>query len=130
MNLIEKVEARKFGFILSSIFIILGLLSAFKDKGINLSLIIPASILFLLALIAPGLLVPIYKAWMRLGTILGRINSFLMLSIIFYCVLTPIALIRRILSEDSEKFAYKTAKGSYWIKRASNNTAEDMKRMF
>lgn len=130
MNLIEKVEARKFGFIVGSIFIILGLLSAFKDKGINLSLIIPASILFLLALIAPGLLVPIYKAWMRLGAILGRINSFLILSIIFYCVVTPIALIRRIFSKGSEKFAYKTAKGSYWIKRASNNPVADMKRMF
>ncbi|MFZ3089134.1 MAG: SxtJ family membrane protein [Nitrospirota bacterium] len=130
MNLIEKVEARKFGFIVGSIFIILGLLSAFKDKGINLSLIIPASILFLLALIAPGLLVPIYKAWMRLGAILGRINSFLILSIIFYCVVTPIGLIRRIFSKGSEKFAYKTAKDSYWINRASNNPAEDMKRMF
>lgn len=129
MNLIEKVEARKFGFIVGSIFIILGLLSAFKDKGINLSLIIPASILFLLALIVPGFLVPIYKVWMRLGAILGRINSFLILSIIFYCVVTPIGLIRRIFSKGS-KFAYKTAKGSYWIKRASNNTVEDMKRMF
>ncbi len=130
MNLIEKVEARKFGFIVGSIFIIMGLLSAFKDKGINLSLIIPASILFLLALIAPGLLVPIYKAWMRLGAIIGRINSFLILSIIFYCVVTPITLIRRIFSKDSEKFAYKTAKGSYWIKRAPGNPKEEMKRTF
>lgn len=130
MNLIEKIEARKFGFIVGSIFIIMGLLSAFKDKGVNLSLIIPSSILFLLALIAPGLLVPIYKVWMRLGAILGRINSFLILSIIFYCVVTPIGLVMRIFSKDSEKFAYKTAKDSYWIKRASNNPVEDMKRMF
>ncbi len=130
MSLIEKVEARKFGLIVGSVFMILGLLSFFKGKGINLPLIIPASILFLLALISPGLLVPIYKTWMRFGVVLGRINSFLILSVIFYLVVTPIGLIRRIFSKDSEKFSYKTAKGSYWIKRASNNPAENMKRMF
>lgn len=130
LNLTEKVEARKFGFIVGFIFIILGLLSAFKNKGINLSLIIPASILFLLALIVPGFLVPVQKVWLRLGTILCRINSFLILSIIFYCVVTPIGLIRRIFSKDSEKFAFKTAKDSYWLKRVQRNYIEDMKRMF
>ena len=130
LSLTNKVEAKRFGLIVGSVFMLLALPSFFKGKSLNLYLIIIASILFLFALILPVSLVPIYKAWMRFGIILGRINSFLLLSVIFYCVLTPIAIIRRIFSEDSKKFAYKIDRSSYWMKRVSSNTAKDMKRMF
>lgn len=130
LNLIEKIEVRRFGFIVGFIFMVLGLFPFLKGEELNLLLIILASIMLLFAIVMPDLLSPFYKMWMRLGVILSKVNSFLILGIVFYFIFTPIGIIMRMFKKDSEKFAYKTAKGSYWIKRVSNNPADDMKRMF
>lgn len=130
MSLTEKTELRRFGLMLGFVLTVLGFLPAFKGKNINPFLIIPALALLLLALTIPNLLSPLYRAWMRLGEVLGRISSFIILSVIFYFVLTPIGIVRRMLTRSSEKFAYKTNKDSYWIKRAPGNPKEEMKRPF
>ena len=52
------------------------------------------------AILRPGLLFYPYKLWMRLGYILGWINSRIILGLVFLIVLQPIALIMRILGHD------------------------------
>lgn len=126
---IEKNELRKFGLITGSIFIIMGVFPFLKGKHLNLPLIVIASLLVLLSIVTPNLLSPVYKVWMKIGKILGRINSFLILSIIFYLVITPVGFIYRIFKADSKKFTYKSG-NSYWIKRLQGNPKEDMKRLF
>ena len=56
------------------------------------------SIIF--AISKPKLLLYPYKAWMKLGHILGWINSRIILGIVFIFVLQPIALIMRISGHD------------------------------
>lgn len=129
LNLTEKTELRKFGFIIGFILLILGFLPAFKGKDLNFYLMISASVPIFLSLISPNLLLPFYKIWMRLGKFLGKINTFLILSIIFYFFLTPYGIIMKMFKINSEKFAYKTSKGSYWIKKIYRNNRESMERM-
>lgn len=114
------------GFVLAA----LGVFPVFKGKEMNLILITPAAALFLLALTMPNLLLPLHRVWMRLGEVLGRINSFIILSVIFYFFLTPFGVIRRLLTANPEKFAYKTSRDSYWMKRVPGDPKEEMKRPF
>lgn len=130
LTLTEKGELRKFGLIVGCIFLALGLSPILKGKDSNLFLIIPALILIFFALVLPNVLSPFYKVWMRLGRILGKINSFLILSMIFYFVFVPFGIIQRMFKKNSEKFAHKTGKDSYWIKKAASNSKSDMKRTF
>lgn len=53
----------------------------------------------LLGLLWPAGMKPIYLAWMALATVLGYFMSRLLLSVIFYLVLTPIGLVRRALGK-------------------------------
>lgn len=130
LSLTDKSELRKFGLLIASIFIAIGIISLLKGKDLNLYLIIIALIMFLFALVMPNLLSPIYKGWMKVGKVLGRVNSLLILSVIFYLVVTPIGFIFRMFKTNSKKFAHKSNKDSYWIKTTPSDTKEDMKRMF
>ena len=51
----------------------------------------------------PRLLLYPYKAWMKLGLILGWLNSRLILGLVFILVLQPIAFIMRISGYDPLK---------------------------
>lgn len=54
-----------------------------------------ATILWVWALIAPATLNGVYQIWMRIGLVLGWINTRLILTILFYILITPIGLVMR-----------------------------------
>jgi hypothetical protein len=55
------------------------------------------------------------KSWLRLGMFLGKINSFLILSILFFLVLFPFALLRKLFSKDQLFAHYKDKKSRVFI---------------
>lgn len=57
------------------------------------------------ALVAGAWLVPdrlrlVYRAWMRFGLIMGKITTPILLAVTYYAVVTPIALLRRVVGGD------------------------------
>ncbi|MGB5772986.1 MAG: SxtJ family membrane protein [Crocosphaera sp.] len=70
--------------------------------GHNLPLIpwIIAGVLGSLALFIPQSLAPIYQGWMRVAQVLAWINSRIILGIIFLLIVTPMALIMKIIKRD------------------------------
>lgn len=122
-------ELRKFGIIIGSVLIVLGTFPLLHGKESNLYLIFPGGLLFITALICPALLGPINKIWLKAGHLLGRINSFITLSVIFYVIFTPMRLLVGTFSKE-KKFAFKLSKDSYWIRRNQENFRETMKRQF
>lgn len=83
-----------------------------------------AIITVLLTLFNPKLLSPFNKAWMLLGDLLGRVISPLVLGVIFFLIITPTALIGRILGRDELKLKRKS-QSSYWIDRKSPSPKGD-----
>jgi len=122
-------ELRKFGIIVGSVLIVLGTFRLPKARDLNLYLVLPGGLLFIAALIRPTLLGPVNKIWLRAGHVLGRINSFIILSVIFYLIFTPMRLLVRTFSKE-KKFAFKMSKDSYWIRRKQEDFGETMKRQF
>ena len=79
------------------------------------SLII-AIIFLVLGLINSKILTPLNKLWFKFGILLGRIVSPIIMGIIFFLVVTPIALIMRIISKDLLNLKFNKEK-SYWIEK-------------
>lgn len=52
------------------------------------------------ALLAPGTLRPVYRAWMWFGLLLSRITNPIILGIVYFVVFTPIALVMRLFGRD------------------------------
>src|SRR5687767_5414962 len=71
-----------------------------------------AAALLLGAAIAPSLLRPVYRGWMRLGEVLGWVNTRIILTLIFFLVVTPIGLLMRLFGRSPIAVAKRN--DSYW----------------
>jgi hypothetical protein len=96
-------ELREFGFLTGGI--IAGLFGLILPliKGHSLPMIpwIIAISLAGFALFLPKSLDPVYRIWMKIGLALGWVNSRIVLSIVFFIILTPMALIMKLLKRDT-----------------------------
>ena len=129
MSKIKMSSNRNFGLV----FFIVFLLIAFWPFQANLDQIkiwpLCLSLIFLvLGLLNSKLLTPLNKIWTRFGVILGIIVSPIIMSFIFFLVLTPIGLFIKILGRDLLNKKYDKKAKSYWIKR--NVPIGTMKRQF
>ena len=69
-----------------------------------------------LTLAAPSALAPLNRAWFALGQLLGSVMSPVVLGVIFFGLLTPIACVSRFLGRDELRLKRRTIP-SYWIGR-------------
>lgn len=60
-----------------------------------------AVVFVLLGLLAPRSLKPVYELWMKIGHVLGWINGRIILTLIFVLVITPMALVMKLLKRDT-----------------------------
>ena len=83
--------------------------------------------LLITGLFKPMLLFYPYKAWMKLGFLLGFVNSRIILSIIFFIMLLPISIVMKLLGHDFLKIRRRNI-SSYREKRQTDKI--DFKRIF
>jgi len=74
-----------------------------------------AAPLWLLALIRPEWLRWIYRAWMRFGLLASRVMTPLVLGIVFFVMISPMALIRRLMGSDPMQRALDPNQKSYRV---------------
>jgi hypothetical protein len=63
----------------------------------------------------------LYKLWMGLAIVLGAIVSRVILTLLFYVVVTPIGLLRRLFAGDGLGLKRDKERETYWIKRAEED---------
>lgn len=68
-----------------------------------------------LALIWPPALKPLFVVWMKFGEVMGRINTFLILGVLFYAMVTPIGWLMRLLGKDPMRRRLDRTAGSYRV---------------
>lgn len=94
------------------------------------ALIIVSLVSGLIAFRLPPLLAPLNRAWSRLGLLLGRLVSPLVLAILFYGLITPVALLARWFGRDELRLRYRAA-DTYWIPRqTARPVAESFTQQF
>lgn len=74
--------------------------------------------LIVLGIILPKTLKPIYKPWMILALVIGWFSSRIILTILFFFVLTPIGLIAKLVGKDFLDKKFVNLGNSYWNYRA------------
>ena len=100
-NEITAKQLRSFGLTVGGIFALIGVRPVVvHNAGLRWWSIVVASALMLSALAYPRSLFWIHKGWMRVRHIMGSINTRIILGMVFYVVVTPIGLARRLLGKD------------------------------
>ena len=112
-------DLKNFGFIIGIILTLFGFFLLYNEIDYFIYLMSVGLIFLSLSLIAPRILKPIYKVWMIFAIIIGWMMTRLILSILFYSVITGIATLTRIIGKDFLNLKMNN-KESYWKNRDSN----------
>jgi len=90
-----------------------------------------AIIVLILSVLWPKLFNPIVKIWFGLSNIIATIMSKIILSIVFYIVVTPVGMIRRFLKADPLQLKdWKKGKGSVLKIRNQTIQAKDLEKPY
>jgi len=73
--------------------------------------------LALVGLVAPAVLRPLYLAWMGLALVLGHVMTRVILTVVFFLVVTPIGWLMRAFGKDPLARSSQPELPSYWIER-------------
>ena len=112
-----KVGSNKnFGIVFFVVFLLISFYPLINNESIRLWSLIVSLIFLVLAILNSNLLSPLNKIWFKFGIFLGKIISPIIMSIIFFLVVTPIAFIMRLLGKDVLNLKYSDHK-SYWIEK-------------
>jgi len=113
----DKKHLREFGFVMAAFFLIIGGIAAFRGKPHYIHLLSVGAAFALAAAILPRILMPLQKVWMAFSIVIGFFMSRLILTVLFYGVVTPTGILMKILGKDilDEKIDKKAA--SYWHAR-------------
>jgi hypothetical protein len=88
-----------------------------------------AAPLWSLALVRPLWLRRVYRAWMRFGLLASRVMTPLVLGIVFFAMITPMAVVRRLMGKDSLQRSFDPNADSYRVK-SMKSPAEKLERPF
>ena len=127
MSDIKISSNRSFGIVFFIVFLLISIYPIFKDGNIRTWSLLVAIIFLVLGLMNAIILTPLNKTWFKFGLILGKIVSPIVMGVVFFTVVTPIAFFMRILGKDLLNLKYNNNK-SYWIKR--NDQKSKMKNQF
>lgn len=110
-------ELRQFGLLCLAIF---GGMAAYGylqgGSGLGTRLLAGAAVVGgTLGVLAPQALRPIFVGWLIAAFPIGWTVSHLLLGIIFFCVLTPIGLLLRVLGHDPMQRSVDHDAETYWI---------------
>ncbi len=114
---IEPGSDRSFGLIVGGILCAIGLFQYFTESSLYLWFLSPGALLILLGLVRPGLLHPLNIAWMKLGLLLGRIVTPVVMFLVYLISVVPIGLLLRLFGKDLLSLKKAGDKQSYWLDR-------------
>jgi len=120
---LDQSGLRRFGVTTGAIVVaIFGLLLPWLlDRALPLWPWIVAAPLWLLATALPAWLEPVYHGWMRFGILASMITTPLILGIVYFLIISPVALVRRFAANDAMRRAFERDSVSYRIPSKKNS---------
>lgn len=112
---------RSFGFVFAVVFLVIGLWPLIGDWSnfatIRIWSVGIAGALLVVAFAMPRLLAPANGLWIKFGFLLGRIMNPLIMGVLFFIVLTPVAVAMRLSGKDILNLKQNDGEKTYWVTR-------------
>ena len=109
---------RKFGGICLCFFGILSAIAMWRHKTITTYIFGFLSLLGVGFLLIPGRLSPIHKGWLKLANFIRMVLSIVILTVVYYVVMTPTAFIKGMLGGRPLPTAPDKNATTYWVSRS------------
>ena len=109
---------RSFGIVFTLVFLAMGVWVVSGGQSKGWLFFVSAALFFVVAIARPSILGPLNRAWAKFGLLLGQVFNPILLGVVFFLVVTPMAVIRRLLGKDSLHLKSKPDLESYCIDRS------------
>ena len=110
-------DLRKFGLTVGTVLLLIAFFLIWKHGPFQFYFLYIGAFLVLAGFLFPSILRPLNKAWMTLAVLLGWVMTRVILSLLFYLVITPISLIARISGKHFLDLKIDKTRATYWEKR-------------
>jgi hypothetical protein len=122
---------RGFGIVFAVVFTVIGLWPLLDGAPVRIDALGAAAGFLATGFFAPELLKPLNRVWYRFGLLLHKIVNPLVMGLLFFLTVTPIALIMRAVGKDPLHRKFDGQAKSYWIERdPPGPTPESMRQQF
>jgi hypothetical protein len=121
---------RSFGFVIAVAIAIVSLLPIRHGAAPHVWGLVVALALAATAFLAPDKLRALNRLWFKLGLALHKITNPIVMGVLFFGVILPIALLFRLTRADPLKLSFDRKATSYWTMRDSPDGASDMSKQF
>ena len=119
---IKVSSNRSFGLVFFVVFLIIGLWPLLHEDQFKIWSLFFSLFFLVLGLMNSKLLTPLNLLWTKFGILLGNVFAPIVMSFIFFLVVTPIGLLMRIMGRDLLRTKYNKSGKTYWIKREKRIT--------
>jgi hypothetical protein len=124
-------DLRKFGLTVGTVLLLIAFFLIWKHGPSQFYFLYIGAFLVLAGFLFPSILRPLNKAWMTLAVLLGWVMTRVILSLLFYLVITPISLIARISGKHFLDLKIDKTRATYWEKRKNvPSSPVDYERQF
>ncbi len=117
----SKKALRSFGWVVGGVLVVIAAVVWWRnDFALTTAAMVLGGLgaaLIVLGLTVPLILKPVYRVWMALAVVLGFVMTRVILTLVYYLVMTPIGLIMRLLGKDPLHRKPDPKAASYWIER-------------
>ena len=127
MDDIKISSNRSFGIVFFIVFILIAFYPLINQGEIRIWSVLISLLFLILGIINSKILTPLNKVWFKFGIFLGKIISPIVMGLIFFLVVTPIAFLMRMLKKDLFNLKFNK-NNSYWIKKTDPKST--MKNQF
>ncbi len=110
----EKRDLRNFGLSVGGVLLIIGALLLWKQRPAYTYFVGIGGALFVLGFVFPRLLIPLQKVWMAFAVVMGWFMTRVILSILFYFIVTPISFLAKLFGSKLLELNIDSKQESYW----------------
>jgi hypothetical protein len=114
---IEKSSPKSFGIVFSMLFLLVALYPLINSESLRIWALVVSIIFFLLAFLAPKILVLPNKLWFKFGFLIGSFVAPIVMAFVYFVTVVPTGFIMRLLGKDLLKQKLDKNAKSYWIER-------------
>ena len=116
---ITKKKLKQFNVLLGIIFLLLTVHTIFTNIN-NYTFLYISIFFFIVSFLIPSIIKPLYYVWMIFGTILGWFMTRIIISIFYFTLVTPIAIVGRLFGHKFIDRFWDKRVDSYWNYRRSD----------
>ena len=110
----SRREQRAFGLVMAAAIVVVTLIRWLIGGHLATWPFYLSGAFLVLGLAAPVALKPVFVVWMKFAEVLNWVMTRLLLSIVFFLMITPTRLLMRIFSDDPLKRRFELDAASYW----------------